>query len=314
MTRVAVTSASFSQHPVLRARLLERYPDTTFNDAGLSLSGASLVDFLTGHDKAITALEPLTEDIFAALPELKVIGKFGVGLDMIDLAAMRRHGVRLGWTGGVNRRAVSELTLAMMLSLLRHVPQGHDQVRAGGWTPLKGRQLSGRTVGIIGCGHIGKDLVPLLRAFDCAVLAHDILDFPEFYRRHDVVPVGLEDLLAQADIVTLHVPLDNSTRGLLTADRLSLMKPEAILINCARGGLVDEVAVKAMLRDGRLAAAGFDVFDGEPPKDMELLRLPNVLTTPHVGGSSEEGILAMGLAAIDGLDSATLPDPDCPPT
>jgi len=314
MTRVAVASRSFSQHPVLRARLLERYPDTTFNDAGLSLSGASLIDFLTGHEKAITALEPLTEDIFAALPELKVIGKFGVGLDMIDLAAMRRHGVRLGWTGGVNRRAVSELTLAMMLCLLRHVPQGHDQVRAGGWTPIKGRQLSGRTVGLIGCGHIGKDLVPLLRAFDCVVMAHDILDFPEFYRRHAVVPVGLEDLLAQADIVTLHVPLDDSTRGLLSADRLSLMKPDAILINCARGGLVDELAVKAMLRDGRLAAAGFDVFDGEPPKDMDLLRLPNVLTTPHVGGSSEEGILAMGLAAIEGLDSAILPDPDRPPT
>jgi len=309
MSRVAVTSRSFSQHPELRARLLARHPDTTFNDAGGSLRGGALIDFLHGHDKAITALEPLTDDLFSALPDLKVIAKFGVGLDMVDLAAMRRHGVRLGWTGGVNRRAVSELTIGMMIALLRHVPRGHDQVRAGGWTVLKGRQLSERAVGIIGCGHIGKDLAVLLRAFGCAVLAHDIKDFPDFYRHHDITPLGLEELLARADIVTLHLPLDASTRGILSARRLALMKPDAILINCARGGLVDEVAVKAMLMEGRLAAAGFDVFDGESPRDLELVRLPSVLTTPHIGGSSEEGILAMGMAAIEGLESATVPEP-----
>jgi phosphoglycerate dehydrogenase-like enzyme len=307
MTKVAVASRSFSKHPVLRAELLARYPDTTFNDEGRSLSGQSLVDFLKGHDKAITALERITEEVLCQLPDLKVIGKYGVGTDMIDRDAMRRHGVKLGWTGGVNRRSVAELVIAYAISLLRHIPQGHAQARDGGWKQLMGRQLTGKTVGIVGCGHIGKDLTVLLKAFDCRILAHDILDFPDFYAAHGVTPVGLDRLMAESDIVTLHLPLDDTTRNIITADLLALMRPTALFINAARGGLVDEAAVKAMLKDGRLAGAAFDVFACEPPEDLELIRLPNVLVTPHVGGSAEEAVLAMGRAAIEGLDRCEVP-------
>lgn len=302
--KVAVASRSFSRHPQLRSALLERYPNTTFNDEGLSLKGQALIDFLQGHSKAITALETLDETVFAALPELRVVGKYGVGVDMIDLEAMRRHGVKLGWTGGVNKRSVSELVISAAIALLRHVPKAEREVRAGTWRQHIGRQLSGRTVGIIGCGHIGKDLTPLLKAFGCRVLAHDILDFPAFYAEHGVEPVGLEALLAEAEIVTVHLPLDGSTRNLLTAERLSLMKPEAILINAARGNLVEEAALKDMLTSGRLAGAAFDVFATEPPEDHELLALENFLVTPHIGGSSEEAVLAMGRTAIAGLDQA----------
>lgn len=302
--RVAVTSRSFSRHPVLRAELLARYPATTFNDDGRTLKGDDLIRFLKGHEKAITGLERLDDAVFAAVPELKVVGKYGVGLDMIDLAAMRRRGVKLGWTGGVNRRAVSELVIAFAISLLRHVPLANREIRDGGWRQVFGRQLTDRTVGIVGCGHVGKDLAVLLRAFGCRVLAHDIRDFPEFYARHGVAPAGLDELLAAADIVTLHLPLDETTRNVLSAERLSLMRRDAILINAARGGLVDETALKAMLKDGRLAGAGFDVFATEPPEDRELLDLPNFLATPHIGGSAEEAILAMGRAAIRGLDEA----------
>ncbi|MEO5373692.1 MAG: phosphoglycerate dehydrogenase [Alphaproteobacteria bacterium] len=309
MTRVAVASRSFSRHPVLRAELLARYPGTTFNDAGRSLAGDELAAFLDGHDKAITALERIDEALLGRLPTLKVIGKYGVGLDMIDMEAMVRHGVRLGWTGGVNRRSVSELVISTAIALLRHVPAGNREVLAGTWRQHLGRQLTAKTVGIIGCGHIGKDLAPLLNAFDCRVLAHDILDFPDFYARHRVEPVTLEALLAQSDVVTLHLPLDPSTMGILSAERLALMKPSAILINAARGGLVDEAAMKSMLMDGRLAGAAFDVFAVEPPEDRELLALPNVLATPHIGGSAEEAVLAMGRAAIEGLDRNELPLP-----
>lgn len=180
----------------------------------------------------------------------------------------------------------------------------------GTWRNRTGRQLSGRTVGLIGCGHIGKDLTPFLRAFGCPVLAHDILDFPEFYAAHQVEPVGLDELLRRADIVTLHVPLDDSTRGMLSAGRLALMRPGALLVNTARGGLVDEAALREMLQDGRLGAAAFDVFATEPPEDAALLALPNFLATPHIGGSSEEAILAMGRAAIAGLDNNRLPGDD----
>lgn len=307
MIRVAVASRSFSRHPVLRKELQERYPDTTFNDAGLTLRGNDLIAYLRGHEKAITALEPLTAEIFEALPELRVIGKFGVGLDMIDLAAMRRFGVRLGWTGGVNRRSVSELAIAMMLRHLRHLDACDALVRGGGWKVIEGRQLSDRTVGIVGCGNVGKDLAILLRAFGCRVLAHDILDFPEFYSAHGIEPTDLDTILETCDIVSLHVPLDDSTRNLLSADKLARMRADALLLNLARGGIVDEAAVKSMLASGRLGGAGFDVYAEEPPTDLEFLRMPNVFSTPHIGGSTEEGILAMGRAAIDGLDKNAVP-------
>lgn len=306
-TPIAVTSRSFSSHPILRAELLARYSDVKFNDQGLTLAGESLVQFARGRCKLITALERLDETILAALPELEVVSKYGVGTDMIDMAAMARHGIRFGWTAGVNRRSVAELAIAFMISLLRHVPETNREIREGIWKNRKGRQLSDRMVGIIGCGHIGKDLSILLRAFGCQVLAHDILDFPEFYSAYQVEPVGLDDLLRRSDIVTLHVPLDDSTRNILSTDRLALMKSDAILINAARGGLIDERALKSMLKEGRLAGAGFDVFAMEPPDDPELVRLPNVMATPHIGGSAEEAVLAMGRAAIEGLDNNAVP-------
>lgn len=312
-TPIAVTSRSFSQHPVLRAELLERYSNVRFNDEGLALKGESLIEFARGRRKLIVALERIDEAILAALPELEVLSKYGVGTDMLDKQAMIRHGIRLGWTGGVNKRSVTELAIMFMIALLRQVPLASREVREGIWKNRKGKQLSERTVGIIGCGNIGKDLTPILRAFGCKVLAHDILDFPEFYAVHQVEPVELEELLRRSDIVTLHVPLDGSTRNMLSAERLALMKPEAILINTARGGLVDEAALKRMLMEGRLAGAGFDVFAAEPPEDLELLRLPNFLATPHIGGSSEEAILAMGRAAIQGLDENKIPTADYPP-
>jgi D-3-phosphoglycerate dehydrogenase len=306
--RVAVCSRSFSRNPALRAELLEKYKEVRFNDEGLQLKGDSLVEFLRGHDKAITALEVIDDSVLERLPELKVISKYGVGLDMIDMSAMRAHGKRLGWTGGVNRRSVSELVIAFAIAMLRHVPRAHREVVTGTWRQHVGGYLSGRIVGVVGCGHVGKDLIPLLRAFGCCVLAHDVLDFPDFYVQHEVQPVGLEALLERADIVTLHVPLDDTTRNILSRERLARMKPSAILINAARGGLVDEQALKTMLQQGWLAAAAFDVFATEPPQDSELLALPNFLATPHIGGSAHEAILAMGRAAIEGLEHNQVPD------
>lgn len=308
MTRVVVTSRSFSRHPVLRRELLDRYPSAVFNDEGLTLAGEGLIAFLEGHEKAITALERLDAPLFKALPGLKAISKYGVGFDMIDLDAMAAAGVRLGWTGGTNRRSVSELVICFAIQLLRHTPQAGAEVRNGAWRQHVGRQLSNRTVGVVGCGHVGKDVAVLSRAFGCKVLAHDILDFPDFYADYDVEPVALDTLLKRADVVTLHLPLDDGTRNMLSAGRLQLMKPDAILINAARGGIVDETALKLALRENRLAGAALDVFAMEPPEDRELLSLPNLIVTPHLGGSAEEAILAMGRAAIQGLDDNRVPE------
>lgn len=306
-TPIAVTSRSFSNHPILKEELLLRYSNVTFNKSGKSLSGQDLVDFLKGHVKAITALEVLDDTIFSALPELKVVSKYGVGLDMIDLEAMERHDVLLGWTGGVNRRSVAELVISSIISLLHRVPFACNEVKTGKWYQVKGQQLTGKTVGIIGCGHIGKDLAVLLKSFDCKILSCDILDFPEFYKEHGIIPVSLENLLRKSDIITLHVPLNESTINILNSERLELMKSGSFIINTARGGLIDEVKLKEMLKIGQIAGAALDVFLSEPPDDLEFLNLPNVIATPHIGGSTEEAILAMGRAAIAGLDAVDRP-------
>jgi phosphoglycerate dehydrogenase-like enzyme len=310
MTRVAVCSRSFSRNPTLRRELGERYQNVTLNEAGLSLSGAALVDYLQGHDKAIVALERLDEAAFEALPELAVVSKFGVGLDMLDIEAMARRGIKLGWKGGLNKRSVSELVISNAIAVLRHVYASNREALSGTWRQLFGPEISGKTVGIVGCGNVGKDLTGLLKPFGCRVLAHDIRDYAAFYGTHGVEPVGLEALLGESDIATLHLPLDASTRNILSAERLALMKPGAILINAARGGLLDEAALKALLMDGHLAGAVLDVFATEPPPDRELVMLENVLTTPHIGGSALEANLAMGRAAIAGLDDALVPEPE----
>lgn len=302
--RVAVASRSFSKHPVLREELLKRYSRVTFNETGKSLGGAELVEFLRGNDRAITALERIDDGVLSGLPELRVISKYGVGLDMIDLGALERRGILLGWTGGVNRRSVAELALAFALAMVRGLLQSNRDALAGRWVQTHGRQLTGKTVGIVGCGSVGQDFVRLLAPFECRVLAHDIRDYPEFYLELGVTAVGAERLLAESDLVSLHLPLDASTRNWLSAERLRAMKAGAYLMNTARGQIVDEASLKEALVSGRLAGAAFDVFGAEPPADLELLRLPNFLATPHIGGSSVEAVLAMGRSAIENLDRA----------
>jgi len=307
MSSVAVASRSFSRHPELRALVLERYPDTKFNDEGLALHGNSLIEFLSGYEKAITALEVIDDSILSQLPKLKVIGKFGVGLDMIDLHALKNYGIKLGWTGGVNKRSVSELVISFAVALLHRSVFANSEVRNGKWYPVKGRQLSDCTFGIIGCGHIGKDLVQLLKPFNCEILVHDILNYQEFYEKNNVKSVGIEELIKKSDVVTLHLPLDDSTKNIMNEERLQMLKSSAVLINLARGGLIDEAILKKMLLEKRIAGAALDVFEIEPPVDKELLTMDNVLITPHIGGSTEDAILAMGVAAIDGLDNAKDP-------
>ena len=312
MSRVAVCEPAFARHAVLRTELLESFPGATFNEDGRVLAGPDLIDFLRGHEAAVIGAQVMDEAVFAAVPELRVVSKWGVGMNTLDLAAMARHGVRLGWTAGVNRLSVAELALSHAISLLRHVPAASREVAGGTWRRHIGRHLSGRTVGIVGCGQIGKELVRLLVPFRCRILAHDIRDYAEFYEAHGVEALTLEDLLRQAEVVSLHLPFDDSTAGMIDAARLGLMKPGTVLVNTARGGIVDEAALKQALISGKLAAAAFDVFASEPPADRELLALPNFLATPHIGGSAEEAILAMGRAAIAGLADNRVPGPGFP--
>lgn len=299
---VAVASRSFSRNPVLRKELTGRYPDAWFNDTNRVLSGAELIEFLGGATKAITGLDVLDAAVFDARPALRLVSKYGVGLDMIDLDAARRRGVAVRWTPGVNRQSVAELTIAFMIGLARSIHPLANELGRGVWRQPGGRQLSSATIGVVGCGQVGQTVARLCRAFGASVVAYDIRAYDAFYREHGVTPVSLDTLLGSADIVSVHLPLDDSTRNLVDARALGLMKPAAFLVNTARGGIVDEPALFTALADGRLAGAAADVFAVEPPGESELLQLPNFIGTPHIGGSTAEAALAMGRAAIAGLD------------
>ena len=298
--RVGVTSRSFSRHPILRRALLDKYPDTIFNDAGEQLSGESLVEFLTECDAAITALETIDESIVSRLPNLKLISKYGVGLDMIDQDALVEHDVKLFWMGGVNKRSVSELVVSNAIALLHKVPFANSEVKDGSWYQVKGRQLTGKNIGIVGCGHIGKDLVKLLQPYNCKIRIHDILLDSNFNKKYNLQPTGLHTLLSLSDVVTLHLPLDDTTSNIIGPEELALMKSDAVFINYARGGLVDEKSLYDVLSHEKIGGAALDVFVDEP-NDLGFENLHNVIVTPHIGGSTEEAILAMGLSAIEGL-------------
>lgn len=310
MTKVAVPCISFSQNPTLRAELLASYPDAKFNDAKRRFIEDELIGWLRGYDAAIMGLEPVTEKVLSALPELKVIARFGVGLDTCDPVALKRHGVRIGWEAGVNKISVAELAIAFAINGLRHVGATNAEMRAG-LRPMQrmGRHLSGRVVGLHGCGNVGKEVVRLLKSFQCEILVCDIADYREFYRANGVTAVSFDELLRRSEVLSLHLPLNRSTRGLYGAAALDKLRPDCVFINTCRGGIVDEAALKERLKAGKIAAACFDVFAIEPPTDDEMLRLPNFLATPHIGGSAEEARLTMGRAAIRGLTQNFVPEP-----
>ena len=300
---VAVTSRSFSKNKNLRSKLNKLYPNSKFNDEGLSLQGKDLINFLSGFEKAIIALETIDEYVLKNLPELKIIGKYGVGLDKIDLKAMSKYNKQIGWKPGVNKRSVSELALAFMISSLRNLRFCQSEILNGNFNQIQGNNLSNKVIGIIGCGHVGKDLVALLKPFDCKILANDIVDYPVFFKENKIEKCDLNFLLENSDIVTLHTPLTSKTKKLISDKELKKMKNSALLINTARGGLIDEDALYKALKNKTINSAAFDVFKEEPPIKNKLLDMNNFIMSPHIGGSTIESILNMGHAAIEGLDN-----------
>jgi phosphoglycerate dehydrogenase-like enzyme len=282
---------------------VSQFQNVKFNDEGITLAGDSLIEFLGDCDMAITALERVDEYVLSQLPRLKRISKYGVGLDMIDLEALKRYQKQLAWKAGVNRRSVAELALTMMLTIIRKIPESQAQIASGNWVQTVGNTLSGKTIGIVGCGNIGQDLFSLLKPFGCQMLVNDINESYEFFSMNDLEVTPLTQLLSHSDIVTLHLPLDESTRHILSRAQLQEMKMGSILVNTARGGLIDEDALFDEIQKGRIAGVGLDVFEEEPPFGSRLLACPQVFSTAHIGGSSEEAILEMGMAAIEGLSA-----------
>jgi D-3-phosphoglycerate dehydrogenase len=309
-TRLGIAADHINRHPRMRQEALNAYPAAKFHDSDHRLSEDEMISFLSDCDAAIVGFEPVTERVLSALPNLKLISKYGNGCETFDFEAMKRHNVRFGYTWGVNKLAVAELALGFMLMGLRWVMPLNVAMRAGERPGLRnGRFLTNRVVGIHGCGNIGKEVVRLLQPFNCTFLACDIKDYPDFYKQWNVTPVSHDELLARSEIITLHLPKTKQTLGLYSREVLAKMRPDCLLINTCRGGIVDEDALLERLDSGALTAAGFDVFAVEPAENDRLIRHPNMLATPHIGASTEETRMILVRASLARLNDARVVDP-----
>lgn len=297
---VLVTPTSYGQNDRrLIADLEAQVRYVTYNSSGKPLTSAQLAELLPDVDGYIAGLDVIDATALAVADSLRVIARYGIGVNNVDLDAAKARGIVVTNTPGANARSVAELTVALLLLLARPIMQASKETRAGGWPRLPGLTLQDKTVGLVGLGGIGKQVVRLLEPFECRVLAYEVAPDRDFVARHGVELVTLDELLTVGDFVSLHLPANAETRGLVDAGFLAAMKPGACLINTSRGELVDESALLEALTSGRVRGAALDAFAPEPPgADNPLLALPNVIPTPHMGAHTDGAADTMGRMAL----------------
>ncbi|PLA75532.1 hydroxyacid dehydrogenase [Hydrogenovibrio sp. SC-1] len=302
---VGVTAVAFSRDQERIEYLRESFDgDVVINEKQVRFTPEELIPFLQHCDYAIIGLDKITDDVLSQCPQLKVISKYGVGLDNIDFKACAKHGVKVVYPKGVNKRSVSEEVLGASLSLLRNLYVTSNLLKKGEWLVQGGRQLTNTTFGIIGVGHIGKDLIEVLKPFNCELLVNDIIEQDAYYASVGAKAVSKEEIFQKCDVISIHTPLDEQTKHMVNTETLAMMKSNAIIINAARGGIVDENALKRALLDNKIAGAALDVYEVEPAEDKALLEIPNLMCMPHIGGNAKEAVVAMGMAAITNLINA----------
>ena len=272
--------------------------------ASLPASIQELKEKCKAAEILVIADKPLPDEVIETMPNLKMISVAFTGIDHVGHAHLQQRGITVCNAAGYSDISVSELVIALTLNLHRHVCTANDTVRHGGsHLSLPGSELSGKVVGIVGTGRIGLKTASLFKAFGCRLLG-----FNHSVKKEGVSLgidyVSLDELLTYSDVVSLHLPLKTNTRGILSKDRLSLMKPSAFLINCGRGPLVDNTALADALNNGKIAGAGIDVYDMEPPLPPEypLLRAKNTLLTPHLAYATKESMLRRAEIAIENAE------------
>jgi D-3-phosphoglycerate dehydrogenase len=263
-------------------------------EGGFALSRDEIIPYLPEIDAMIAGGERMTSDLFAMAPRLRAIARAGVGYDLIDVPAATAHRVAVTITPGTNQESVAEQTLALILALARRIVANDRIIHAGGWDRRLVNPVRRMTLGLIGMGRIGRAVAIRAQAFRMRIVAFDSLLDAEFDSRHGIQRLPLDELVASSDMVSLHVPLTDATRGMVNKDFLTRMRPGSYLINTSRGGLVVEADLREALVSGHLAGAGLDVLNHEPPETGNpLLGLPNVILCPHIAGTDIESMREM---------------------
>lgn len=303
MTRVLLTTTSFQDTPGIHHDMLAAAGFDLVRERG-PLSEARMLELAGQFDAYLCGDDALTRAVIArSLPRLKVISKYGIGLDKIDLAAATELGVPVLFTPGVNHTTVAEHTFALMLAAMRNVVVEANHTAAGKWTRITGHELCGKTLAIVGFGRIGKEVAIRARAFGLHVIGFGNYWDEDFARWYDLERIeDFEELLRRADIISLHTKLTSATRNLINARNFPLIKKGAVIVNTGRGELIELDALVAALKANQLLAYAADVLDQEPPPpDHPLLGLPNVIITPHIGSRTHESVQRQASCAVENL-------------
>lgn len=302
--KILISSASFGKINKDPLEILEKAGyKPVLNPYGRKLEFDEFAELIRDAVGLIAGTEKITAELLQKAPKLKVISRYGVGIDNIDLVAAKNLGIIVRSTPESPSQAVAELALALMLNLYRRVNEADRNLRSNNWSQLMGRLLSGKTLGIIGLGRIGKKVVKLVQPFEMKILAYEPFPDHDFVSSNNIILAPLNEILSQSDIVSLHLPLSDKTLHIIGRKELSLMKKDAVMINTSRGGLIDEGALVEALRNGLIGSAAIDTFEKEPYKG-NLTELDNVILTCHMGSSAVETRKQMELETVNNLINA----------
>ncbi|OGD14084.1 hydroxyacid dehydrogenase [Candidatus Atribacteria bacterium RBG_19FT_COMBO_35_14] len=291
--------ASFSDKPL--KMLTERGYEIKRNNTGRPYKKEEMLKLIKDVDGIIIGIDELSAEIIEKANALKVISKYGIGLDNIDINMATNKKIVITNTPTANVDAVADLTFGFILSLARRIPEADRKTKSGKWEKITGKSVWEKTLGIIGLGKIGRQVVKRAQGFKMNILVYDLVKDEKFAQSYNIKYVNLEELLQRSDYITIHIPLNDATRGMISYEELEKIKESAFLINTSRGGIVDEEALYNALRNNKLRGAALDVYSNEPPVESSLKELDNVILTPHIAAYTEEAIDNMSIQAAQNL-------------
>lgn len=295
---ISICSRSVSRCEEAVKLLKKKFKKIKINKSNKNLEGKKLINFIKGSEIIIVGVEKIDKHLLEKCPKLKLIGKYGVGTNNIDFDELRKRKIKILLQPGINKRSVSELSLSLIIFALRNLYKLICEVKKNNWPFLFGRELSYKKVGIVGCGNIGKDLIQLLKPFNCKILVHDINPDKKYLKKNNIKNYSLNYLLKESEIISLHIPYNQKNKFLISKNKISSLKKNVIFINTSRGGIVDEKFFYKFLKRNRDAIGIFDVMYNEPPKNKSLLELKNFLLTPHIAGTTNESVKYASLDCV----------------
>ncbi|MDY4197149.1 MAG: phosphoglycerate dehydrogenase [Peptoniphilaceae bacterium] len=281
--------------------LAEKKIEYTLNPYGRIMTAAEMKEELANVDGIIVGVDPLNREVLETATRLKAISKYGVGVDNIDVDYAKSKGIPISITRGANSDAVADYTFALLLAVARRLPEINNTGKAGDWSKKVSLDVFGKKLGVIGMGAIGRKVIERAKGFQMEVFGFDIFEDPEYMQINQVKKASVEEIMKECDFVSLHLPLTEETRHLIDEKALSLAKENLVLINTARGGLIDEKALYQVLREGRIYGAGLDAFEEESPSGSPLFTLDNVVIGTHTAASTVDATKNMSKMSLENL-------------